>query len=252
MSLPDSVRSDLLIVCADAPALADRVSAHSLLARDMCATIRGALRDASHDPSHPAFRDLAEGAHGGPNAAQWYFTHPTGLAGGTITRGPLNPQASPQSLAPEFAAINAAAPPLISSVKTAMTTARFNAARRRLRGIPAAAAANFQLDWLLSWPTSQDITLAAGTWHVEFKGIGWTRNTAPGCDVTLSFVLNGGAPFATHSVARPVAPAGEAEVDQISTFDVADTVVVGSDSILTVNNSGAFEERLLGILRFYT
>jgi hypothetical protein len=239
----------LVMCCADGPTAEIRAQAHYLLATEQTARLRASTRDYEHSGTHPAFRDLAltsEGLRGGPDAGRYYAFHENGIIGGSVPRTP----AGGYDLI--LAAATLLAAPLLSATLATYGISKYTSERRFLRRGDVAPGAAFGMDPLFDRPVAADITLPPGTWHIQFDGQAWSRSTDASPNVSIDVCLDG-TPDSTHTVVRDSAsiatPADRVVVPV--TFTIDETIIIAAPAVLTLENSGASNERARGILRLF-
>ena len=237
MPFTTETRANLLVCCADAPSRADRITAHRLLRDELRARLDASGFDHSHDPDNRAFG----GIEGGPGAARWFYMHDT-RPGGRLAFASAT-AITPAQYAAELAALEVEAATLIAHEIATTGDARLVARRRWLRGGWATGHTAFALHFLVDSPTTAAVTLAAGTYRIEFTGQGWSHDPTPGATVAFDIAVDN----MTQAYVAETRASGIG--DDPVTFDVQEYITLASTGVLTLVAASDWDERLAGILR---
>jgi hypothetical protein len=252
----DQMTRDLCVICADGlPNSNERGAAHRLLAHEMAARLRASPFNYNVIGDHPAFADDAgpdrfklpdgttrETRRGGPQPAQFYFQYRSGMWSGTVPASPSGDYGS------AFAALLDEATALVASVRATMGGGWMDATRY-LVNTWAPPGGLFKPGALLELLDSPDITLGVGSWRIQSEVFVRSESPTPGVSVGFELQLNG-VNVATYSQTRATDPDGD-DIDVVPYFGTTLDVTLVAPKVLTIVNSSANNEYMIGLLRFW-
>lgn len=251
--------ADLLVVCCDAPALAQRAQADALLYSEL--TTRLSLTNKTY-----SFASFPPGGNGGPERANTYFfcggTPPVGVAmlGGGSYQSPAATGAAGARQA-ALQQIDDVGAPLVAAVRAAMGNA-FDAGRRQVRGQRVAVGGAFVLYpvmQLFADPTGANFSFPAGTYRVELAANIYADD--PSNPATATFdLLSNGVHALTLSGQRvtinqanggTLVPPSDALRYETTFVTMSGSLTLASSAALTLKNSGSVEQGCIGIIRVF-
>lgn len=241
MTWTDSQLKDLCVITCDAPAAADRASAHRLLRSEMAARLRASDLDWSQPSAgHPAF-DAIDAMAGGIVPASFFWSRRDGVFGGAVAgHVPEGDYAS------AFAVLSAEADALIASVRASMTDNWVDATRFQLWSGAAPGDTFPTKPLFVDTTTPAAIILAAGVYRLQYTGTCRSESTTAGVLVGYEVMLDATL-VAAQLVTRP-----DANIDTLTHFTGAtDDITVSGTQTLTLVNATPANQYLAGIVRLW-